>query len=145
MVKNNVDCFVFIVSGEKSPIDKNPLDAEFIKKLISNKNIKVDICSNACMALDIIEVLGYTEVNLFCGTDRVKSYSGFNKYHSFNLNIKEIKRQDTDVSASMIRNGIRNNHMDVLDLLYPGISELDIKHIIEKVNEHNPNNKKTSN
>lgn len=43
MVKNNVDCFVFIVSGEKSPKDKNPLDAEFIKKIISNKNIKVDI------------------------------------------------------------------------------------------------------
>ena len=74
-----------------------------------------------------------------------KDYSKEIKRFSKVLNIKEIKRQDTDVSASMIRNGIRNNHMDVLDLLYPGISELDIKHIIEKVNEHNPNNKKTSN
>ena len=144
MVKNNTDCFVFIVSGEKSQKDKNPLDTEFIKKLISNKRIKTDICANAIQALDVLDVLGYNEVNLYCGSDRIKSYSGLNKYHSFNLNIKEIKRQNTDVSASMIRSGIRNNRMEVIDLLFPGISDLDIKKIIEKVNEYNPNNKKTS-
>ena len=144
MVKSNNDCFAFIVSGEKSNRSKNPLDADFIKKILS-KNIKVDICSNACMALDIIEVIGYTDVNLFCGSDRVKSYSSLNKYHSFNLNIKEIKRQNTDVSASVIRAGIRNNNMEVIDLLYPGISDIDVNKIIDKINEHNPNNKKTSN
>lgn len=56
-------------------------------------------------------------IALFCGSDRVKSYSGqINRYkEKLNLNIKveEIQRSGEDISASKVREALKNNDFEL--------------------------------
>lgn len=128
---------LFIVDGEKSKNDanKNPLTVEYREKLLKSlhPNIKIDICSNAYQALEIIDVMGYSSVDLYCGTDRINSYNSMKKYFPYKINIIETTRTDDDISASLVRENIRKNNLDYLNQLHSKIDEDQIYNILRMV------------
>lgn len=128
---------IFIVDGEatKNNLFKNPLPIEYREELFKNlhPNIKIDICTNAFQALEIVDLMGYSSINLYCGSDRVKSYESMKKYFPYKINIVETTRTDDDISASLVRENIRKNNLDYLNQLHSKIDEDQIYNILRMV------------
>lgn len=71
-------------------------------------NVRVIHSTNA----NIVRLIGQSPINInaiFCGSDRVQAYKEQIK-HSVGIKIEEIKRNDSDISATKVLNDIDNNN-----------------------------------
>jgi len=123
--KENDSGIIFLVKGKKTSEDKekNPFDTETQKKmleLVTPKNVKIEIISTGFF-VDELNKSHDTKFVAYAGSDRVKAYKSFNKYieNDNTLEIKEIKRTDEDISATKVREALKNNNKDEFKKLTP--------------------------
>lgn len=115
MLSYDGDSYVFIVNGEKSSKNKinNPLsysERYDIFKSYYGNSLKIDYCSNVFECLDILYLKGYSKIRIFCGEDRYNNYlTMINNYYSNLYTIVCQERSEDDISATKIRESIRNN------------------------------------
>jgi len=126
---------IFIVKGEGTGLnkEKNPLDFNTQKRLLqtSTKNLTKNIYEIPSAFLgEMLKTLreqNMEPIAIFCGTDRVKSYQQqIDRYKlKLNLNIKveEIHRTGEDVSASKIRDAIKQNDFETFSKMTVGYNK----------------------
>jgi phosphopantetheine adenylyltransferase len=112
---------IVLVRGEKTPKEKSPFPIE-MQKVMLNKMIKVphDIyITGSGFIGNFISMMrdnGKEPIGLVAGTDRIKTYKGQIKRYGdeFNLNmkVKEIKRGAQDISATKVRNALKNDDIE---------------------------------
>ena len=112
---------VNLVKGAKSDISKNPYPPELQKELIKatypTKNIEF-IESNTG---SLITIINKSEQNInvvWCGSDRVKEYRKQVERNP-DISVSEIKRTDDDVSATKVRESLKNNDIESFKKLVP--------------------------
>ena len=66
-------------------------------------------------------VLGLTAKTWTCGTDRYESYSKMAKKYAPDIEVVEIKREYSDVSATAVREAIKADHKDRFEELVPQV------------------------
>jgi len=113
--------YIFIVKGKKTSKDKdkNPFDLqkEMIKKVAPKINV-IEIPSG--FFVDEIEKLHENEFYLLCGSDRVKGYERMLSYlENKKVNILEILRSDEDISATKVRQALKNDNKKEFEKMTP--------------------------
>ena len=114
---------IAIVRGEKTGLnkEKNPFDfnlqQQIFKSCLGN-SINIMKLTSGFIG-EFINVLRHHNkepVLLYCGTDRIKSYqaqiSRYKNKLNLSLQVKEISRSDEDISASKVRNALKNNDIE---------------------------------
>ncbi len=107
-----------IIAIVKSKNKNSPFSVDIIKKMIK-ESIKGKIefleLSSGFIG-DFISPLRDKNLEptiLFAGSDRIKSYENqierYKELFDLNLTVEEIKRNDDDVSASKVRDALKNN------------------------------------
>lgn len=144
MISYDGDSYLFIVDGENTSKNKinNPLSYEDRYNIFKTNysNIKIDYCSNVFECLDILYLKGYSKIRIFCGEDRYKNYlTMVNNYYSSMCEVICQERNDDDVSATKIRNCIRNDEENELSNLHK-MSNEHLRMIIERIKNGSTNN-----
>ncbi len=138
--------FVFIVRGKKTSLDKttNPLNEneqiDFINRSIDNEKLKhVHVVPSAYLGdiTDIIRKEGFEPTLLLCGTDRVKGYQEMIRdckdEYKINIDVKEIERDDSDISATKVRQAVVDNDIEAFKELTSNLNEDDFKTLKEQI------------
>lgn len=115
MSNENDTGIVFLVKSGK-PSDRNPFNEDIQRKLLDEvlpSNVMV-VTLKSGFFVDYINELNDTEFVLYAGTDRAESYTKFSSYMNDgkHLSIKEINRTDDDVSATLVRESLKNNNYE---------------------------------
>lgn len=123
MSKENDKGIIFLVKGKKSSEDKdkNPFDAEIQKKmleLIAPKNVEVRIISSGFFVGELNKMQEDNFV-AYAGTDRLTSYERMASYmeEGKTLKVKEIKRTNEDISATKVRESLRDGNEEMFKKL----------------------------
>lgn len=103
--------------------------------LVKNANI-VDIDA-------LLQEKGYQISSWTCGTDRVKSYERMSHNYKDQIHLSpdfqviEVKRGEEDVSATKLREALREDDYKTFTLLFPcaGVSSSKVKKIYKKLRE----------
>jgi len=113
--KENTRGTIFLVKGKASSKDKdkNPFDTDIQKKmleLVAPKNVDIKIISSGFFVGELNDMSDNNFV-AYAGSDRISAYEKFKKYmdEGKTLTIKEIKRTDEDISATKVREALKNN------------------------------------
>ena len=122
--KYNAPVSIFIVKGAKTTKEKAPFPFA-LQKEIFNKMTKVPhrvyIISTGFVGEFIHELRNndFEPVALMAGSDRLKTYKAQVKRYSeeLNLNMKvvEIKRGEEDISASKVREALKNDDVETFE------------------------------
>jgi len=119
MAKENNKVIIFLVKGKKTSEDKtkNPFDSDTQKKmleLVSPSNVEIKIISTGFFVDELNKLPDGTKFVAYAGSDRVKAYKAYEKYMEGNrtLEIKEIKRTDKDISATKVRQSLKDNNFE---------------------------------
>ena len=123
---NEVDKgIVYIVKGEKSSDDKdkNPFSAETQLKLLKEvlpEHIDAQISKSAFYP-DIINEIDAIDFKIYSGTDRYQTYKKMLIYVEDikSAEVIQIKRSDDDISATKVRNALKNNDEKTFKELTP--------------------------
>lgn len=112
---------VNLVKGKKSDAAKNPYDAEFQKQMIQATFPDKEIEFIESMTGSLITIMNKAEQNInvvWCGSDRYEEYK---KQVSRNpdITVKEIKRTDNDISATQVRDALKNDDFELFKTLVP--------------------------
>lgn len=121
ILSKNKKLLICIVRGEKSSQDKekNPfpfnMQIEILEKCLKKSNYEIIEIKTAFIG----DIVNYARnkneeiVELYCGTDRYKTYkSQIDRYKdqlNLNIEVKEISRTDEDISATKVRESLKNN------------------------------------
>jgi len=112
--KENTKGTIFLVKGKASSKDKdkNPFDTDIQKKmleLVAPKNVNIEIISSGFF-VDKLNDMPDNNFIAYAGSDRISAYEKFKKYmgEGKTLTIKEIKRTDEDISATKVREALKN-------------------------------------
>mgnify|MGYP001420739561 CR=1 FL=1 len=123
MSEENDKAIIFLVKGKDSSKDteKNPFSTEIQEKLLKSvlpKNTSI-VVLNSGFFPDYINKLDYKSFTIYAGSDRIKSYEAFKKYMEDDkvLNVKEIVRGDEDISATKVRNSLKDNDKETFEKL----------------------------
>ena len=123
--KENKTGIIYLVKGKKSSEDKekNPFDSDIQIKMLEKiipSNISIEIISSAFF-VDELKTMKESKFVIYAGSDRVKSYKSFEKYleDDKTLEVKEIKRTDEDISATKVRDSLKNDDLDTFKSLTP--------------------------
>jgi cytidyltransferase-like protein len=116
--KENDSGIIFLVKGKDSSKDKekNPFDVEIQQKLLKAVlpgNMSIVVLPSGFF-VDYINELPESTFNIYAGTDRIKAYESFTKYmaEGKTLSIKEIVRGDDDISATKVRNSLKEDDIE---------------------------------
>jgi len=115
---------VFLVKGKKTSQDKekNPFDEEVQLKMIQlvlPDNMEVKIIKTGFFVEELNESED-SDFRIYAGSDRVESYKSYSKYmKEGTLEVKEIVRTDEDISATKVREALRDNNLEAFNLLTP--------------------------
>ena len=118
MSKENKNAVVLLVKGKKSSLDTdaNPFDAETQMKmleLIAPKNVKIAIIPTGYYP----DYVPQGKIRLYAGSDRIKGYERMGK--DLDLEMVELKRTDEDISATKVRNAIKEDDEATFKKLTP--------------------------
>ena len=108
IAKENKKGIIFLVKGKKSSQDKNvnPFDEntqiEMLKTFLP-QNVSIEVIPSGFFP----DYVKDENATVYCGTDRVSAYTRMSK--GTNIKIKEIKRDDSDTSATKLRVALRDN------------------------------------
>ncbi len=121
MSKENSRGIVYIVKGKETSKnkDQNPFDVEVQKEMleaIAPKNIKIEIISTGFF-VDELNKFKNTKFVAYAGSDRGRVYTTCTKYLENDniLEIKEIKRTDEDISASKVREALKDDDKETFN------------------------------
>lgn len=140
---NDNDIFIFVVDGEQSSRnkDKNPLGISrrlsvfrnIYPRWINNKRVIIESVSNMFECFDVLDVMGYMDLLLYCGTDRLATYRKI--VNSYNIRCDVICQDRNDnVSATAVREAVRSNNLELAkSLLHPNINDDDIENIFKDI------------
>ena len=106
------------MKGKKSSLDTdaNPFDAETQMKmleLIAPKNVKIAIIPTGFYP----DYVPRGKIRLYAGSDRIKGYERMGK--DLDLEMVELKRTDEDISATKVRNAIKEDDEATFKKLTP--------------------------
>ena len=140
MIKENDEVLVYIVNGAKSSLDKdlNPFSAQLRIKMFKDlfkDSINVVVIKSGWFINDLESK--YKNLNdeftLYCGSDRLLSYSKFKS--KLNLQVKEIPRNN-GISATKLRCELRVIKSDLAEpLLNPIETNFEVVQYIHDINE----------
>lgn len=147
MIDDNPDLepVVFIVKGKgtSEDTDKNPLDFNLQKKLIQksvpqigNNIIEVPDAFIGTMVNELRNK-DYEMTVFYCGTDRLSTYNDQLKRYSDKLNIdvkiEEIKRTDDDISATKVRDSVKNNDLETFKTMTTNLGKAEFDLLRKKI------------
>ena len=119
MARENKKVIIFLVKGKKTSEDKtkNPFDSETQKKmleLVSPSNVEIKIINTGFFVDELNELPDGTKFVAYAGSDRIKAYKAYEKYMEGNrtLEVKEIKRTDKYISATKVRQSLKDNNFE---------------------------------
>jgi len=119
MAKENRKVIIFLVKGKKTSENKtkNPFDSETQKKmleLVSPDNVEIKIISTGFFVDELNELPDETKFVAYAGSDRIKAYKAYEKYMGGNrtLEVKEVKRTDKGISATKVRQSLKDNNFE---------------------------------
>ena len=112
---------IFLVKAKKKDDKKSPFDEHIQRKLLEQilpENIEV-VTLPSGFFVDYINELSSNEFSIYAGSDRIQSYESFKKYMTDGktLYTKEIKRTDTDISGTKVRDTLKNNDKKLFENL----------------------------
>jgi len=127
-LKKYKNVLVGVIKGRK-PSPKSPFPVDLIVKILKDifdGKVDIQVFERGFIG-DIVYYLRTQKdgepVVLFCGTDRVKTYSDQIKRYKdrfkLNIKVKEIKRSGEDVSATKVREAIKNNDKETFQKMVP--------------------------
>lgn len=141
MKKTDLPVVLFLVRGKKSDLRKNPLKVEeqlkMIKKSAGNNIDDIIVIPDGFIGTVIDEARNrdLEPVKLFTGSDRFKNYkSQMKRYQdkwNTDLEVSEIKRNDEDISATKLREAVKNDDFDSFLKLTHNLDKKDFE-IIKK-------------
>ncbi len=119
MSKENKSCTIFLVKGKTTSKnkDQNPFDEKtqinMINKILPT-NTKVKVIPTGFF-VDELNDMPYNNYVVYAGSDRKSQYERFKSYldEDKTITISTIQRTDEDISATKVRDALRNNHIDV--------------------------------
>lgn len=108
--KENDKAIIFVI---KSNNDKSPFNESLQEQMLESikpDNVEIVRLKDAFF-VDYINLMFESDFTLYCGTDRIKGYTKMASYISNDkyLTIKEITRTDEDISATMVRESLKND------------------------------------
>jgi len=122
--KENKSGTIFLVKGKKTSQDKenNPFDEdiqiEMIKKVLP-ANMEVKVIPTGFF-INELNQMKYDNFVVYAGTDRIESYKKMVKYSDGkNIIIKEIKRTNSDISGTKVRQSLKDNDLDTFKKMTP--------------------------
>ena len=122
-LKKFKNAYIFIVKGKKTSKDKdkNPFDIDLQKEMIKKVAPKIDVIEiPSGFFVDEIEKLPENEFYLLCGSDRVKGYERMLSYlENKKVNILEILRSNEDISATKVRQALKNDNKKEFEKMTP--------------------------
>ena len=116
--------YICIIKGKKSEKDKNPLPLELQEEMLKEvykSKIGKKLFIISAQTGNLITIINKTKDNInkvFAGTDRVQAYKK-QLERSLDVNVVEIKRSDDDISATQVRNAIKNDDYETFKKLVP--------------------------
>ena len=115
--------YIFIVKGKKTSKDKdkNPFDFDLQKEMIKKVAPKINVIEiPSGFFVNEIEKLPEKEFYLLCGSDRVKGYERMLNYlENKKVNILEIPRSDEDISATKVRQALKDDNKKEFEKMTP--------------------------
>jgi len=120
-IKNSDDVVLCIVVAKKENLEKNPFPFEIQEKMIKKLYPKIKLVTyhNGYIP-EIIDQENVKISTMFCGSDRVATYkSMLKRTGKDNIIIKEIPRTDEDISATKVRESLKNNDFSTFKKLVP--------------------------
>ena len=116
--------YICIIKGKKSEKEKNPLPLELQEEMI--KDVYKSIYNKRLFIIsaqtgNLITIINKTKDNInyvYAGTDRVQAYKK-QLERTLDINVREIKRTDEDISATQVRNAIKEDDYDTFKRLVP--------------------------
>jgi hypothetical protein len=137
MKKSGYPVILFLVKGKGSDIKKNPLKLQDQLKMIkksAGRNIhKIFVIDNGFIGemVNILRDNNMEPVELWTGTDRLQTYKlQANKYKekwNLDLDVKEIKRGEEDISASKVRQSAIDNDFETFKELTSNLDKSDFE------------------
>lgn len=135
---------VFLIKGEKSSQDKkkNPLDTKTQIKLIKKSMkgmIKDVLIAKTGFIGDFLVALRpkYEPVAFFTGTDRLKGYQAMiDRYKNelnMNIDMREIKRTEQNISATKVRQAIKDNDFKTFQKTTNNLDKKDFEMLRKKI------------
>jgi len=107
--KNSDKLVICIVRARKKDSEKNPFPLDLQEKMIKEIFPKADIITHSTGNLfSIMQKSSFNINTIWAGTDRAANYRQTIKYNP-ELSVSEIKRSDKDISATKVREAIKNN------------------------------------
>lgn len=129
---------IYLVKGKKSSEDKqsNPLEAEeqieFIKKSVGS-DVEVRVIPDGFIGTWVNDLRndGMEPKVFLTGTDRMKAYKGMiNRYITkwdIDITLDEIERADEDISATRVRQAIKNDDFDTFKDMTVNLDDTDFE------------------
>lgn len=151
--QNNLPVCVCVVSNtkfdSKHPFSDDLMQKEFdiaLKPLKEYLDVIILKGGDFGKWFDEMKARGYQPQLWGCGSDRVASYTRFaknEKYHEMfdlpdDFDVYEIKRTDDDISASKVREAIKNDDIDTFKSMMPAGAEKlfnDFKEALASIKE----------
>ena len=123
-MNNSTRKIIVVVKGEKSGLDKNrnPLEFEYQEKLLNTIVPEAEVYeSKNAFIPSILEFLNIEEdLNVYAGVDRVPSYKDqLKRYEIPNVNLVSVRRDDDNISSTMVRKTIRNGNIESFKSMVP--------------------------
>lgn len=143
--KSNKPIILVLVKGKgtSKDKDKNPLNVKdqlkIIKKSAGKEIQDIIVIDNGFMgeAINAIRKKNYEPVELWTGTDRLKTYTDqVKKYKDtwdLNLKVKEIKRTGKSISATKARASVRNDDFKTFKELTHNLDKKDFEFLKSKM------------
>jgi len=97
---------------------QKPFSKEIIAKLFSEYEIYPHFIETGYI-VDILDILKITPEYLVCGTDRFKHYQDIICKNKLSLQLREVNRLDSDISATKVRYSLMSNDEFLFRKLMP--------------------------
>ena len=136
---------IVLIKGEKLRLDKekNPLDEDtqikLIKKSLGSKIKDVMVTTDGFIGtiVDSLRRKNMEPVAFWLGTDRLENYKNqvnkFGKDLDLDLKLEEVKRTEDDISATKVRDSIKNDDFSVFSKLTDNLDNEDFELLKKKI------------
>jgi hypothetical protein len=116
IIQQMINPIVVVVHTKVSK--QKPFSKEIISRLFSEYEIFPYFIETGYI-VDILDILEITPEYLICGSDRYKKYQEIIDKNKLSLQLKEVKRLDSDISATKVRYSLISNDEVLFRKLMP--------------------------
>jgi len=128
---------IFVVRGEKSDPKKSPFPLDLTIEMVRSTFPEATVLHvGSAFIGDFVKILrdqNMEPTTIFCGTDRAKSYrkqiESYSDVWNLKLDLHEVERNSEDVSATSVRDAIKNNDR----ILFQNMTAPQCHHYFDKL------------